>query len=326
MAMGAFLAGLLVSDSYYRHQITAEVQPFRGLLLGLFFISMGMSLNIGLLVDNPLINVGWVVLLIAVKAAVLFPLALLFKLETRASMAVALVLGQSGEFALILFSLAFQSDLLSEYLFQQLLLVVLLSMLATPALSYWAKQLVNRRHAREGKGPDIQEKSPIVLAGFGRVGHRIGDILTIAGQPYVALDSDVDIVEEARASGRPVFFGDVRKPEILKAAGASNARVIIVTLNDMKAAEQVVSSLRQMYPDKSIYARGHSLKQCVELRKLGATGVASENIEASLELARMVLNDIGLHRKKLVSIINNFRNSYHGQINEDMNPDDIENR
>ena len=119
MAMGAFLAGLLVSDSYYRHQITAEVQPFRGLLLGLFFISMGMSLNIGLLVDNPLINVGWVILLIAVKAAVLFPLALLFKLDTRTSMAVALLLGQSGEFALILFSLAFQSDLLSESLLHQ---------------------------------------------------------------------------------------------------------------------------------------------------------------------------------------------------------------
>ena len=165
-----------------------------------------------------------------------------------------------------------------------------------------------------------------MLAGFGRVGHRIGDILTIAGKPYIALDSDTDIVEKSRENGRPVFYGDVRKPEILKAAGASHASIIIVTLNDSDAVEQVVSTLRKIYPDKSIYARGHSLQQCCELRKLGATGVVSENIEASLELARMVLGDVGLEQKKLGSIISNFRRSYHAQINEDIKTDEIEKR
>ena len=326
MAMGGFLAGLLISDSYYKHQITAEVQPFRGLLLGLFFISMGMSLDIGQLIDHPLTNVGWVVLLISVKAAILFALALMFKLGTRTSLAVALVLGQSGEFALILFSLALESELIPGPLYQQLLLVVLLSMLATPALAYWAKKIVSNRSADEVKELDVLDTTPVVLAGFGRVGHRIGDILTIAGKSYVALDFDVDIVEKARENGRPVFYGDVRKPEILKAAGASHARVIIVTLNDYDAADQVVSSLREMYPEKSIYARGHSLQQCCELRNLGATGVVSENIEASLELSRMVLNDMGLEQKKLGSIISNFRKRYHAQINEDIETDEIEQR
>ncbi|WP_455217448.1 monovalent cation:proton antiporter-2 (CPA2) family protein [Kaarinaea lacus] len=324
MAMGAFLAGLLISDSAYKHQIMAEVQPFRGLLLGLFFMSMGMSLNLALLTDNPLVYIGLVTLLIMLKAAMLFPLTLLFKLTTRNSLAVAIMLGQSGEFALILFSLAFQAGLLAEQLFYQLLLIVLLSMLVTPALSYWSRLLVSKRDTADTGQPEIQEVTPIVLAGYGRVGHRIGEILTIAGQPFVALDSDVDIVDKAREMGRPVFFGDVRKPEVLKAAGASHAKVIIVTLNDAEAAEQVVSSLRQTYPEKSIYARGHSLQQCCELRKLGATGVVSENIEASLELARMVLNDVGLEQGSLQHIISDFRESYHGQINVVMKPDKIE--
>lgn len=316
MAMGAFLAGLLISDSSYKHQILAEVQPFRGLLLGLFFMSMGMSLDVHLLVEYPLITVGLMVLLIAVKVAVLFPLCLLFKLSDRNSLAVALMLGQSGEFALILFSLAFQSTLLNEELFHHLLLVVLLSMLVTPILSYWAKKLVSKCATDEDKALDIPEQSPIVLAGYGRVGHRIGDILTIAGKAFVALDSDDDIVETARENYRPVFYGDVRKPEVLKAAGASHANIIIVTLNDSEAAKQVVSSLRKTYPDKSIYARGHSLQQCAELRKLGATGVVSENVEASLELARMVLSDIGIKREKLGNIIHDFRKNYHNQISD----------
>lgn len=324
MAMGAFLAGLLVSDSYYKHQITAEVQPFRGLLLGLFFISMGMSLDIGNLVDHPLINVWWVILLITVKAAIMFPLALLFKLGVRTSFATALVLGESGEFALIIFSLAFQSELLSEQLYHQLLLVVLLSMLVTPFLANWSMRFIHQDGKHADKGIEIAEIAPIVLAGFGRVGHRIGEILSIAGQPYIALDSDANIVKRAQEKGKPVFYGDVRKTEILKAAGANRANIIIVTLNDNDAAEQLVSSLRQHYPNKSIYARGHSLQQCCKLRKMGATGVVSENIEASLELARMVLNDVGLDDHKLDSIIDNFRTSYHAQINEVMKPDYLE--
>jgi voltage-gated potassium channel Kch len=256
------------------------------------------------------------VLLIALKVAVLYPLCLLFKLSDRNSLAIALMLGQSGEFALILFSLAFKSTLLNGELYQHLLLVVLLSMLVTPVLSYWAKKLVSKRSTDNDSPPDIPEKTLIVLAGYGRVGHRIGDILTIAGKSFVALDSDDDIVETARENGRPVYFGDVRKPEVLKAAGASHANIIIVTLNDSEAAKQVVSSLRNTYPDKSIYARGHSLQQCSELRKLGATGVVSENVEASLELARMVLSDIGIKRKKLGNIIHDFRHNYHMQISE----------
>ncbi|MGB5457769.1 MAG: monovalent cation:proton antiporter-2 (CPA2) family protein, partial [Gammaproteobacteria bacterium] len=284
MAMGAFVAGLLISDSFYRHQVLAEIQPFRGLFLGLFFMTMGMSFNISLLVDNPLFSLAMVCTLIGLKVAVLFPLTLFFGLKTRISLAVAMVLAQSGEFALVLFSLAQQSGLLSNDVFQKLLLVVLLSMITTPALAQLAQRLVRKeQQPAVDKSEEQPDEAPIVLAGFGRVGHRIGEILTLAGQPFVALDSDAAIVKQERAKGHPVFYGDARQTEIIKSACAVNAEAIIVTLNDPEATEELLISLRQMYPDINIYARGHCLDDCVKLLQLGATGVVSENFEASVE-------------------------------------------
>jgi monovalent cation:proton antiporter-2 (CPA2) family protein len=318
MAMGAFLAGLLISDSYYRHQVLAEIQPFRGLLLGLFFMSMGMSLNLGLLYENPLLSFSHVLLLIVIKIAVLFPLALWFGLKRQNSIAVSLVLAQSGEFALVLFSLAFQSNVLSDELFQQLLLIVLLSMLATPALANLARRILRDRYSANEEHTEAPVEAPIVVVGFGRVGHRIGEVLSLAGTPFVALDFDASIVEEERIKGHPVFYGDVRKPELLEAAGAKNAQMIIVTLNDPEVTEQVVSSLRKTHPEIDIYVRGHSLAQCRKLRKMGASGVVSENIEASLELARLALTNVGLTETKSENIIGKFRRAYYAQIDDEI--------
>jgi monovalent cation:proton antiporter-2 (CPA2) family protein len=316
MAMGAFLAGLLISDSSYKHQIMAEIQPFRGLLLGLFFVYMGMSLNIGLLFQDPVPSLLMVLLLIMVKVLILFPLIYLFKYKLKNCMAASLVLGQSGEFALVLFTLAYQSNILQEDLFQQLLLIVLLSMLSTPFLAHVAYRLVKMPGEKIKQPQEEPLSAPIVLAGFGRVGRRIGEILSTAGKTYVALDSDAKIVDAGRATGCPVFYGDVRKPELLKAAGASDAKLIVVTLNDPQATEQVVTSLRKSYPDMEIYARGRSIGQCRKLRELGATGVISENIEASLELAGMVLNSVGLDEDLKETIIADYRREYREKIED----------
>ncbi len=317
MAMGAFLAGLLISDSSYRHQVLAEIQPFRGLLLGLFFVSMGMSLNLNLFFENVGASIGLLLLLIAVKVIILFPLTYLFGIKRKNSLAVSLILAQSGEFALVLFSLAFQSNILDEILYQQLLLVVLLSMLVTPALAYVAQLIVRRQGAKTATIVAAAKMAPIVVAGFGRVGHRIGEILKLAETPFIALDSDAAVMERERKHGHAVFYGDVCKPEILQAAGASNAKVIIVTLNDPEATKQVVSSLRKIYPTKQIYARGHDLILSHELSKMGASGVVSENIEASIELARMAMTEMGVQTKIRETILENYRNQYHAQINED---------
>jgi len=316
MAMGAFLAGLLISDSSYKHQVMAEIQPFRGLLLGIFFMSMGMTFNLSLLLENPGYCLAMVGLLIAVKTAILFPLTYLFKLSSKKSLAVALTLAQSGEFALVLFSLANKSKLLSDALFQQLLLIVLLSMLVTPLLAHLAQRLIKAKDTPEVQEPEQAPESntPIVLAGFGRVGHRIGEILSISGYTYVALDSDAAIVKRERANGFPVFYGDVRNPEVLKSVGAEHAQVILVTVNDPEATEKLVASLCTAYPDMKIFVRGHSLTQCRELRSLGADGAVSEYVEISIKLARLALNNVGVSEQEQESVLGGFRERYYAEI------------
>jgi len=317
MAMGAFMAGLLLSGSAYRHQVMAEIHPFRGLFLGLFFMSMGMSLNLGLLLQKPLLSLGLVLLLIAVKVATLYPVARLYGLKREQSGAVALVLAQSGEFALVLFSLAHQSALLESWLFEQLLLIVLLSMLATPLLAFWAQRLARRPAAVTLQSQQVIEKpvaAPVILVGFGRVGTRIGEILRMADHPFVALDSDVTVVDQGRRRDHPVYFGDVHNHELLRAAGVEEAQAVIVTINDPKAAEELVQFLRETYPSVNLYARGHSLEQCLNLRKVGASDVVSENMEASLELARMALADIGVEEAHREQMIGEYRQVYHTQI------------
>ena len=322
MSMGAFLAGLLISDSSYKHQIMAEIQPFRGLFLGLFFMSMGMSLNLDLLFENPLFSFATVGGLVFIKISVLFPLVYFFGLKIKNCFAIALILAQSGEFALVLFSLANQSKLLSNDLFQQLLLVVLLSMLVTPALAHFARLLSAMKTPNKIKniGRLNNAKAPIVIAGFGRVGQRVGEILSISGHRFVALDSDALIVEKGCKNGHAVFYGDVTNPEIMKSAGASNAKTIIVTLNDPAASEQVVSLLRKKHPEIKIFVRGHSLTQCRKLRSLGASGAVSEYVETSLELARLTLINAGVSKKKRETILDDFRRTYHTQIDNGISP------
>jgi len=314
MAMGAFLAGLLMSESAYRHQVIAEIQPFRGLLLGLFFMSMGLMLDLGRLLESPLGVLALVALLLAIKAAVLFPLGRMFRMESRQALAVALLLAQSGEFALVLFALARQAGLLAAETFQQLLLIVLLSMLVTPLLARLARQLAARRPVAAVGEPDEPDFAPVVIAGYGRVGRRVGDILAQAGQPYLALDSDPVRVSRERERGHPVYFGDVSQPGLLRAVGAADAAVIVVTLNDPEASTRLVAELREQYPGVQILARGHNLETCQALFRLGASGVVSENVEASLELSRMAMERIGVDDGRRDEVLSGFRRRYHEQI------------
>ena len=289
MAMGAFIAGLLIADSPFRHGVIAEIQPFRGLLLGLFFMSMGMSLNLGEFFAQPLTVLGMLVALIALKFAVLLALARAFGLRAKVGAAVALLLSQSGEFGLVLFAYTYQAQLMSTDLYVQLLLVIVLSMLVTPPLAYLARRLTAARADRQRASDEVPARAPVVLTGFGRVGRRIGQILTLAGEPYVAIDRDSSLVLRERANGHRIFYGDARRPEVLRAVGVSDADLVIVTVDDFEATENIVAALHQAYPDVTILARGHDADHCRTLRKLGARIAVSETLEASLELAREVL-------------------------------------
>ena len=325
MAMGAFIAGLLIADSSYRHQIIAEIQPFRGLLLGLFFMSMGMSLNLELFLENPLVLLAVVIALMAVKFFTLWPLSRVFGIEGKISISVALLLAQSGEFALVLFALAKGMGLLEELLFQQLLIVVMLSMLATPVLEKLSSRVFLASRKSTDKIPDIDISRPeeeatrhVILAGFGRMGLRIGYIMELMDVPYVAIDTDASLVDRERADGKSVYFGDAQRPEVLRAAGAADAPLVIVSIDDREAAERVVSSLQSAFPGTPVFARGHDLIECRNLKALGAEFTISETLEASAELARAALLHLGAEAPEVAAALERFRKNYYGRINKDI--------
>jgi monovalent cation:proton antiporter-2 (CPA2) family protein len=322
MAMGAFTAGLLIADSSYRHQIIAEIHPFRGLLLGLFFMSMGMSLNLTLFFANPLVLLGVVVALMAVKFIMLWPLSRVFGIENKVSISIALLLAQSGEFALVLFALAKGMGLFDETLFQHLLIIVLLSMLATPALEKAAYRIFSS--IREGSttipeleiGRTEQDVKPVLLIGFGRMGRKVGFVLELMQVPYVALDSNAALVDRERAEGKPVYFGDFNRAEVFRAAGAANAPLVIVAINNPEVTEQVVSSLHAAYPATPIFVRGHDMMKCQALKALGAHFTVSETLEASAELAREALLHMGVESPQVEMALDDLRQDYYQRTNE----------
>jgi monovalent cation:proton antiporter-2 (CPA2) family protein len=315
MAMGAFLAGLLIADSSFRHQIIAETQPFRGLLLGLFFMSMGMTLDLNLLFSQPVLLVSLVVALIALKAAVIWPLARLFGLDTKRALMVALLLAQSGEFALVIFTVSLGTGLMDEVLFQQLLLVVILSMLATPFLAFWARQLHKSERLDQHISPiqTVKEEplsAPILIIGFGRVGQQIAQVLELAKVSFVAIDNDPTLVAREYAKGRAVFYGDAERPGVLKALGGEKATLAIIAMNDHGVTEQLVSVLRHNFPQLAIFARGHNQQRCQQLKALGVDVAVSETLEASIELARAALVNVSTPDQDVQALIDDVRRRY----------------
>lgn len=314
MAMGAFVAGLLVADSEFRHQVTAEIQPFRGLLIGLFFMSMGMSLDLAVFFAEPLIFIGLVLMLMFTKIVLLLMLLRLFGHKGRIAQAISLLLAQSGEFALILFAVAFDAALLSEELFQQLLVIVVLSMLATPPLAGLAHRLAVSRRSEHAESDfekmDVVSKA-IVIVGFGRVGRQIGEILEIRNVPYVAVDNDTEVVKRGRSAIRSVFYGDARQPDVLRSLGVGEARLVIVTVDDFQVTEQVVSSLHHSTPKMGILVRGHDLEHCRSLRAQGAWFVVSENLEASTALAQAALSQVRTNDIENDLAIEQYRKDYY---------------
>jgi voltage-gated potassium channel Kch len=277
-------------------------------------MSMGMSLELGLFVAEPVPTLGLLVALIAIKILVLWPLAMAFGLRPRTAAAVALLLAQSGEFGLVLFGYAFQAELLETELFQQLLLVVVLSMLVTPPLAALAQRLASADKRAPAKDHEKPTKAPVVIAGFGRVGRRIGKILMSVNLPYVAIDHDSTLVLRERANGHRIFYGDALKPNVLRSVGMADARLVIVTVNDFEATEAIVAALHREYPEVTILARGQTAHQCRVLRQLGARLAISENLEASLDLAREALTHERVSTSRTEALLRSFREDYYAQF------------
>lgn len=298
MALGAFLAGLMVADSSYRHQVEADIEPFRGLLLGLFFITVGMS------IDLPFVagHLGWVVgltaALVTAKAALITVSGLIAGIGAIQAMRVGFLLAQTGEFAFVVFARADELHLFTPDQTQTLVAAVALSMVLTPALAGVGRSLALKWRARSSAGLFIPAAEPkkghVVIAGYGRSGRTIARALEDHGLDYIALDLDIDRVAQAREAGLPVYYGDAAQPGVLRSAGIAEARAAVITVNKPRTAERAVMQIRQAVPGLTIIARAHDLAQKQLLRTAGASAVVPETVEASLQLAGLVLQSAGL--------------------------------
>ena len=324
MALGALIAGLLLAETEYRRQIEVTVEPFKGLLLGVFLISIGMSLDLGRIARDPLPVLGASLALVAVKAAVTAALARGFGLRLRVGGPAGLLLGPGGEFSFVILALAESSGLVSQALGGLAFIVAALTMAAIPLLSRLGTLLAGRRPvpvAPDLLPPEVPEHGPprVILAGFGRVGRTVASLLDAHALPWVALDSDADRVAALRREGRavyhgPIYYGDVTQPALLRRIGLQDARALVVTIDDRTRADALVQAARAARPDLLIVARARDGNHAARLYALGASDAVPETIEASLQLSEAVLVDLGIPMGPVIVSIHERRAALQGEI------------
>ncbi len=313
MALGAFLAGLLLAETQYRHQVEADIQPFRGILLGLFFMTVGMSMDFAL-IQTYLWQIGLLVgALLIGKTIITALLCRSFGLTASMSVKVGMLLSQGGEFGFIIFAAASALGLLNPETTQVLLATVALTMLLTPGMifagNHFSKVLLvrDKKFVAElkDKGPHL--KDHIIIAGFGRVGQIVARISDAAGIPYIGIDLDPDRVLKCRKGGMNVFFGDASQIEILKTVGAKRAKAAAITIDLPEQANKILSALNEYVPRLQIFVRARDLLHSRQLKNEGVTAAVPETIEASLQLGGMVLKSTGVTPKKVATILQEFR-------------------
>jgi CPA2 family monovalent cation:H+ antiporter-2 len=296
-ALGAFVVGVLLSGSPFHHQVAAEVTPFKGFLLGLFFISVGMSVDLSVLLERWREIVALVLALILLKGLVIALLCRLFSLDNMASLRTSLLLIQGGEFGFVLFGAAAGMGVMGAQLHTTALLVISLSMAATPFLVRLGDRLIGGLPGPEADpGGEVAAglQRHVVIAGYGRVGRAIAEMLEETGIPFVVIEHDLRRVPSGPRERRRVFYGDGSDPRVLRSLAADRAAALVVTLDKPVSAERVVATARALYPELAIIARAHDADASVLLKALGATVVVPETLELSLIIAEAVLRQLAV--------------------------------
>ncbi len=299
MALGALLAGLIIAETEFRHEVEITIEPFKGLLMGLFFMSVGMGIDLRALLAEPLWIPLSVVGLLAMKAAIIFVLLRVFGLSWGRSAEGGLLLGQGGEFAFIVIGMALTLGLLERQVGQFMLIVVGVSMLAAPIIARLGQGLgdsIDRRAALPAADDtELGELGGhVIIAGYGRVGQMVGQMLAEQGVAFVAIENDAKLIAHQRKAGVPLVFGDASRPELLRKLRIDRARAVVLTMDHTAAAIHAVQGIRRLMPMMRIIARARDEKHALLLREAGASVVVPETLESSLKLTGWVLETLGV--------------------------------
>ncbi len=309
MALGAFLAGVLLADSEYRHALEADIEPFKGLLLGLFFIAVGMSVNFGTLAHSFGLVTALVVVLVGTKALILLGLGRWSGLDWAASRNFALSISQGGEFAFVIFNIAVGASVMPKPLADLLILVVTISMASTPVLFLINEKLSGRTSkAEETEMPQIPEDEyPVVIAGFGRFGQVVGRMLAAKRIGFTALESDASQIDFVRRFGSKIYYGDASRLDVLRAAGIAKARVFVLAIEDIERAIKAVQLVKSHFPGVSIVARARHRRHAHLLMDAGVETVIRETFLSSVDAGRVVFEQLGFAAKDAAYFAETFR-------------------
>ncbi|PVZ80282.1 glutathione-regulated potassium-efflux system protein KefB [Serratia sp. S1B] len=311
MALGTFIAGVLLAESEYRHELEIAIEPFKGLLLGLFFISVGMVLNMGVLYTHLTEILLGVLLLVVVKSGVLYLLARMVGLRSSVRLQFAGVLSQGGEFAFVLFSAAAMQHVLDSEQLALLLVVVTLSMMTTPLLMQIIDRILTHRYNAKDddeETPYVEDNDPqVIVVGFGRFGQVVGRLLMANKMHITVLERDVSAVAALRRYGYQVYYGDATELELLRAAGAEKAKSIVITCNEPEDTVAIVHLCQRHFPNLTILARARGRVEAHELLQAGVTLFSRETFSSALELGRKTLVELGMHPHQAYRAQQHFR-------------------
>lgn len=312
MALGAFIAGVVLASSEYRRALETDIAPFKGLLLGLFFISVGMTIDFGEVLSRPGLLALLVAGLIAIKFAVLVVIAKPLGVPRRERLAFGALLGQGGEFAFVVFNVASAARVLDGQWVPLLTAAVAVSMAATPLVLIAADKLTTRVARRERRGDisdAIDERAPVIIAGFGRYGQVVARTLNAAGYPVIVLDHDPDQIELLRRFGSKVYYGDATRLDLLEAAGARDAALLVIAIDDVDDSMQLARAVTEAFPELRILARARNVRHWLELHELGIELVERETFESALRTGRSALEALGMRPYEARRIADRFRRS-----------------
>ena len=316
MALGAFLAGVILSETEFRHQIAADIEPFRGLLLGLFFMTVGMMINLDLIMTAPVMIFTLLAVMLAIKAGVFYGLARAFDLNVQKSLKTAILLSQGGEFAFVIFGLALHHKAVLPESVSMYSSIVILSMILTPFLVRWAwpylsSDPVLRDESNVAVDEGFQDRRDhVVIAGFGRVGEVVAEMLASQKIPYIVIDERHDRVALARARDLPVFYGDASKPHVLRSVGVEQARAVVVAESAAKRATRLAHTIRENWPDVAIFGRARDSEHAKKLMEAGVTVSVPITLNASIELGTALLQSMGHDSAEVDRAVEEVRKSF----------------